>query len=327
MLLKFGHVEKYRKGEAVFKVGQPSDACYLIYSGLVCLEICGISLFVYDKGQTFGEVGLLERRARRAEMRCIEDTTLLCLPRSSLEDDAFDLVLARDIYSFLGKRATRFLFGDDFYTNMRGGILIIQDGGCAPGYNTVTSFLTEKFENEGVKVYVAMEGFKSLISNDNSDYGCIVHDDNLLSLMSTIPRLHSAKALRDMRGAAFRTERYPQFKEAELQRRAAANIVARNVRCVVAIGGNGTFKGIKALSSFLPDELPAFFVPCTIDSDIAGTETIGQHTACELGAEKIRCYIADAYTHKRCYIKEMMGAAGGYHALPLPSVQVRTMQH
>ena len=34
-----------------------------------------------------------------------------------------------------------------------------------------------------------------------------------------------------------------------------------------------------------------------------------------MGAEKIRCYMADARTHKRTYILEMMGAQSGFHAL------------
>lgn len=70
----------------------------------------------------------------------------------------------------------------------------------------------------------------------------------------------------------------------------------------------------------------------TIDSDIGGTETIGQHTAVEVGAEKVRCYVAglsshlleravltelsaDAATHERCYLIELMGRDGGFHAL------------
>ena len=84
---------------------------------------------------------------------------------------------------------------------------------------------------------------------------------------------------------------------------------------MIGIGGNGTFAGICRLSTLLPDEMQLFFIPVTIDSDIYGTECIGEYTGVEIGAEKIRCYMADARTHKRCYIIEMMGAHGGYHAL------------
>ena len=30
---------------------------------------------------------------------------------------------------------------------------------------------------------------------------------------------------------------------------------------------------------------------------------------------KVRSFVADAHTHQRCYIVEMMGADGGFHAL------------
>ena len=94
---------------------------------------------------------------------------------------------------------------------------------------------------------------------------------------------------------------------------------------LVGIGGNGTCAGIKALSERIrvaregdvaaPPPVQTFFVPVTIDSDIEGTECVGQHTAVEAGAEKVRCFVADARTHQRCYIVEMMGADGGFHAL------------
>ena len=53
----------------------------------------------------------------------------------------------------------------------------------------------------------------------------------------------------------------------------------------------------------------------TIDSDILGTECIGEHTGVQVGSEKVLSYLADARTHHRIYIIEMMGAEGGYHAL------------
>ena len=43
----------------------------------------------------------------------------------------------------------------------------------------------------------------------------------------------------------------------------------------------------------------------TIDSDVGGTECVGEHTGVEAGAEKLRCYLADARTHKRCYLIEV----------------------
>ena len=91
----------------------------------------------------------------------------------------------------------------------------------------------------------------------------------------------------------------------------------REVKVVVAIGGNGTFMGIRALgkkkkrkeesfhlfiSFFLlhffifflfffyfltakkmeNEKIQFFFIPATIDSDIHGTECIGEHTGVEV---------------------------------------------
>jgi 6-phosphofructokinase len=112
-----------------------------------------------------------------------------------------------------------------------------------------------------------------------------------------------------------RSERYKDFLKPEIQKKAAATIKRKKVNAIVAIGGNGTFKGIHSLCDKIPTSIQVFFVPVTIDSDVAGTDCIGQFTGVEMGAEKIRCYMADARTHKRIYIIEMMGANSGFHAL------------
>ena len=109
--------------------------------------------------------------------------------------------------------------------------------------------------------------------------------------------------------------RFKDFLNHDTQLKAAATIKKKKVKAIIAIGGNGTFRGLDELCSLIPTSIQVFFIPVTIDSDVAGTDCIGQHTGVEVGAEKIRCYMADARTHKRVYIVEMMGANSGYHAL------------
>jgi 6-phosphofructokinase len=41
--------------------------------------------------------------------------------------------------------------------------MLLQDGGCAPGYNPVTAFITEYLENEKRRVFITKEGFISLV--------------------------------------------------------------------------------------------------------------------------------------------------------------------
>jgi 6-phosphofructokinase 1 len=194
-------------------------------------------------------------------------------------------------------------------------VLMIQDGGCAPGYNPVTAFLTEYLEKAGRKVFMAAEGFRSVVTDRAEDYRCLIHAPDHYRTIEHIPGVIFAPPLRESSGADFRSERFPDFKESELQKKAAKNIANRKVSVVIAIGGNGTFMGIKSLSQYLPENVQTYFIPVTIDSDIYGTECIGENTGVEMGAEKIRCYMADARTHHRCYIIEMMGREGGYHAL------------
>ena len=210
------------------------------------------------------------------------------------------------LYAFLGQRVTSLMMGEDFYSHC--DVLLVQDGGCAPGYNTVTCFLAQQFESSGFRVFVAQEGFKSLVSGKSEDLGALIYDRELAEVLGSVPRITHASELQNRRGAAFRTERYPAFKEAAKQEQAARNILARHTKVVVGVGGNGTCAGMKALSGKLKEICEAeegggtapqtFFVPVTIDSDIEDTECIGQHTAVHMGAEKIRCFVADAYTHQ-----------------------------
>ena len=201
----------------------------------------------------------------------------------------------------------------DFYTHM--DVLLVQDGGCAPGYNPVTAFLVNDLEKNNRSCFIAYEGFKSLVSGKIVDFRRLAYDKNLFHSLEHIPGVINAAPLSEDRGASFRTERYREFLKDDRQKEAASHIHKRGVKALITIGGNGTFAGTKDLCRFLDKSIQVFFIPVTIDSDVSHTECIGQHTGVECGAEKIRCYMADARTHKRIYIVEMMGARGGFHAL------------
>lgn len=194
-------------------------------------------------------------------------------------------------------------------------VLLIQDGGCAPGYDPVTAFLACHMERFGRRCYATYEGFRSIISDQDSDYRRVIYDRDMYKREEHIPGVLNVSLLSEAGGATFRSERYPDFAKEETVRHATRNLVERNVHVVVAIGGNGTFLGVRDLSRLLPRNVQTFFVPVTVDSDISNTECIGQHTGIEEGAKKIAAYEADARTHKRIYIVEMMGAKAGFHAL------------
>jgi 6-phosphofructokinase len=302
-------------GHAVLKEGETGENAFIVETGRLCLERMGKKIKVFSRGEVFGIVALLGLEPRSATVTALEDSALLQLSGADLMDETrIPLKTSVKVYREFCRELTSYLRGGmQLFKEM--DVLLVQDGGCAPGYNTVTAFISQFLENSGRQVYVAAEGFKSLGSGKPDDFYRLVNDPRIYESLEHIPGVFFAPPLRDARGARFRTERYRDFVKPELQEKAARLLLERNVKVLVGIGGNGTFAGIRSLGKFLPEEVQLFFVPVTIDSDIYGTECIGEHTGVEIGAEKIHCYLADARTHKRCYLIEMMGAEGGYHAL------------
>ena len=305
----------YEAGEIVFEEGGIGDTAYIVEQGRLSVDRMGRIIKTLSRGDVFGEMVLLDKKPRTGTIRVLEDATLLRLNGSALEDEsAIPVKASAKIYKELGCQVTSYLREKEgLYREI--DVLLVQDGGCAPGYNTVTSFITEFLEDLGRQVFITAEGFKSLVSGQTEDFYRLINDPHLYESLEHVPGVFFAPPLRDARGAQFRTERYVEFNRPEVKKIAAQNMIDRKVKVLVGIGGNGTFFGIKQLGEFLHDTTQLFFVPVTIDSDILGTECIGEHTGVEVGAEKVHCYLADARTHKRCYIIEMMGADGGYHAL------------
>lgn len=196
-------------------------------------------------------------------------------------------------------------------------ILLIFDGGDAPGYSAVATSMTEEGEKRGYKVYAAFEGFRSL-TGDN------IAEERLIRLVMSrraswrlntqgIPTRSLYRGI-DQPGSEFRSERYPEFVNPEKQRAAVEFIRGMEFTHVVGVGGNGTMMGIKALDNLVP-EIRAGFINVSVDSDILGDIAVGFLTGAEEGAKVARGLFDDAYTHKRIYFLEMMGRDSGKHAL------------
>lgn len=306
---------RFSKGESVFFEKESGNDAFFVESGKLAFETMGCVAKYYIKGDMFGEMALLDTRVRRCTVRVLEDADIYVIDRNALANE--ELVDSRTFGNFY-KNVAKLLISSDLekevvYREM--DVLLIQDGGCAPGYNTVTAFVNQYLEQSGHRVFIAAQGFKSLVRGDTDDFRYLIYNRNLYRQFDRVPGVMFTPPLREARGADFRTERFKEFKLEENQKKAAENIIKRSVKILVGIGGNGTLAGLKSLAKFLPPHIRIFFIPVTIDSDVKGTECIGEHTGVEVGSEKIQCYMADARTHDRCYIIEMMGAEGGFHAL------------
>jgi 6-phosphofructokinase len=306
---------QYKSSEIVCREGNIGSTAYVVSEGEFFLDIMDRGIKSFYKGDFFGEIALVDAQPRMGTIHAIDNSVLYSIEADDLNNEKLiSSRIAKKIYLGFARSISSYLReGSALYETM--DVLMVQDGGCAPGYNPVTAFIAEYLCRAGRNVFIAAEGFKSVVSNFTSDYRCLVYDPELYKQIEHVPGVIFSPPLRDARGANFRSERYPEFKYVRIQKKAAKNIINRNVKVVIGIGGNGTFYGIKSLSELLPKNVQSFFVPVTVDSDVSGTDCIGEYTGVEIGSEKIRSYMADARTHKRTYIIEMMGARGGYHAL------------
>jgi 6-phosphofructokinase len=197
-------------------------------------------------------------------------------------------------------------------------LLLVFDGGNAPGYSSVAVALTEEAARRGYEVWAATEGFRSLTEDARSE----PHFERLIMsrrqryelLGQGIPARSMGRRVLDA-GSDFRSERYSGFLDRAKRKRAAETFRAQGFTHLVCVGGNGTFEGIKAWLDEFEQRPQAGFINVSIDNDLDGDRAIGFLSGVETGAAIARGLYEDAYTHKRIYILEMMGNRSGRHAL------------
>ena len=116
-----------------------------------------------------------------------------------------------------------------------------------------------------------------------------------------------------MGGTILGTARCPEFKEEEVQQKAADICRKHGIDGIVVIGGDGSYRGAQALSRHGVNTIG---LPGTIDLDITCTDyTIGFDTAVNTAMEAIDKVKDTSSSHERCSIIEVMGRHAGYIAL------------
>jgi 6-phosphofructokinase len=197
-------------------------------------------------------------------------------------------------------------------------LLVVFDGGNAPGYSSVAVALTEEGVRRGYEVWAATEGFRSLTADATSEPRferlIVGRAERYALLAQGIPTRSMGRRVLDA-GSDFRSERYAGFLDRAPRLHAAETIRAQGFTHVVAVGGNGTFEGIKALHAELDPKPLVGFINVSVDNDLGGDRAIGFLSGVEAGATIARGLYEDAYTHKRIYLLEMMGNRGGRHVL------------
>jgi len=114
-------------------------------------------------------------------------------------------------------------------------------------------------------------------------------------------------------GTILKTSRCEKFKTKEGLDMALQKIREFNIDGLVAIGGDGTFRGIREFSAL---GVKTMGVPATIDNDLSDTDmAIGVDTALNTVMGAIDKIKDTASSHERAFIIEVMGRNSGYLAL------------
>jgi 6-phosphofructokinase 1 len=115
-------------------------------------------------------------------------------------------------------------------------------------------------------------------------------------------------------GTILRTSRCREFLEEQGLRKAADYLDTQKVNALLAIGGDGTFRGCVDLARFWNGQVIG--LPGTIDNDLFGTDrTIGFDTAVNTAMEALDKIRDTAEAHERFFLVEVMGRHAGFIAL------------
>ena len=172
---------------------------------------------------------------------------------------------------------------------------VLTSGGDAPGMNAVIRSVVRTALKMGIEVVGIRRGYAGLINGD-------IFPMNSASVSHIINR----------GGTVLYTARSEEFRTDSGQQRAAATCKLLGLDGIVAIGGDGTFRGAQALSRF---GIAVVGIPGTIDNDIVCTDyTIGFDTAANTAVECIDRLRDTMQSHERCSVVEVMGRHAGYLA-------------
>ncbi len=173
---------------------------------------------------------------------------------------------------------------------------VLTSGGDAPGMNAAVRAVTRTALDHGVEVVAFYRGYSGLIEKD---YKIFKPRDvsNTINKGGTI--LYSDRCL--------------EFKTPEGMAKALETCRELEIDGIVAIGGDGTFRGATDLTAH---GVPCIGIPGTIDNDITSTDyTIGFDTAMNTVVEIIDKLRDTCESHARCNVVEVMGRGAGDIAL------------
>ena len=173
---------------------------------------------------------------------------------------------------------------------------VLTSGGDAPGMNAAVRSVVRSALFRGIDCVGIRRGYNGLINGD------ILRLD-----------MASVSHIINRGGTILYTARSDEFRTIEGQKKAAAICKLLGLDGIVAIGGDGTFRGLLELSKL---GVSVVGIPATIDNDIVCTDyTIGYDTAANTAVEAIDRLRDTMQSHERCSVVEVMGRNAGHLAL------------
>jgi 6-phosphofructokinase 1 len=174
---------------------------------------------------------------------------------------------------------------------------VFTSGGDAPGMNAAIRAVVRACIYYNIKALGIYRGYDGLISGD-------IETLDSRSVSNIIQR----------GGTILKSARSTEFRTPEGRKKAYDNVIKFEIDAIVAIGGDGTFRGAQIFSEEY--NIPIVGLPGTIDNDLNGTDfTIGYDTAVNTAASAIDKIRDTASSHNRLFFIEVMGRDSGQIAL------------
>ena len=173
---------------------------------------------------------------------------------------------------------------------------VLTSGGDAPGMNAAVRAVYRSCVNFGIDCLGIYRGWNGLINSE-------------------VKRLdpHDIAHIINRGGTILYSARSKEFMTEEGRKKALATCKLFGIDGIVAVGGDGTFRGALELSKL---GIPVIGIPGTIDNDISSTGyTIGFDTAANTAIECIDKLRDTMASHERCSVVEVMGRHAGYLAM------------
>ncbi len=187
-------------------------------------------------------------------------------------------------------------------------VAILANGGDVSGFNAVIRGIVKTAEQNNVKCYGIIEGYKGLLENNFVELNSYTNASGILDKGGSII------------GSSTNTNvfNYKVEENGKIEYKDLSDICIENAKkdgfdCIFTLGGDGTQKSAR---DFYVKGLNVIGVPKTIDNDVACTDiTFGYNTAVSVAMEALDRLHSTGETHHRIMVLEVMGRYAGWIAL------------